>query len=268
MIDIVTVVFRDELPILKLQAKSIQRYCNNLNVGKIIVVINDDTMSDSDINIKWWGSFQQRVVVVHRSHWPINYAENGWLTQQLLKMLATELCVSKWSVILDAKTLFVKTVPVFDSKPQVGQLDIYPVFKVSQQRVSDLFDIDLKKQLGPGGVPFVFDNQLVQDMIDKVQNLTGQQFADWFQQQGMITEFILYSGYVIYRYGSLANVYNVESSTFVPCNVCHSEVNAFDRKFDEMKNANTVSIHRHAWSQLDAEQQNKYIKFLQSRGIQ
>jgi hypothetical protein len=147
-------------------------------------------------------------------------------------------------------------------------LDIYPVFEVSRQRVSDLFGIDLKKQLGPGGVPFVFDNQLVQDMINEVQTLTDQQFADWFQQQGMITEFILYSGYVVYRYGCLDQVYNVESLTFVPCNVCHSEVDAFDRKFDEMKNANTVSIHRRAWSQLTSTQQNKYIEFLKSRGIQ
>jgi hypothetical protein len=267
MIDIVTVVFREELDVLKLQAKSIQRYCDNLDIGRIIVVINDDTMSDSDIDIKWWGSFQQRVVIVHRTHWPIDYAQNGWLTQQLLKIIATEFCVSKWSMILDAKTLFVKSIGNFDSKPQVGLLDIYPVFEVSRQRVSDLFGINLTKQLGPGGVPFIFHNDTVAQMINQVTDFVQRPFADWFQSQGMITEFILYSGYVVYRHGSLDSIYTVDQSLLVPCNLCHSEVDAFDRKFESMKDASTVSVHRNAWKQLSLDQQDKYTEFLQSRGI-
>jgi len=268
MIDIVTVVFREELDVLKLQAQSLQRYCDAEQLGKIVVIVNDDSLTVNDVDCTWWGNLQNHVEIVHRSRWNIHYAENGWLTQQLLKMLATELCVSEWSVILDAKTLFVKPIPVFDSKPQVGQLDIYPVFEVSQQRVNKLFDIDLKKQLGPGGVPFIFNNRLVQDLIIEIQNLTGQVFTDWFQDQGMVTEFILYSGYVVYRYGAFEEIYNIDRSTIVPCNLCHSEVNEFDRKFDFMKTSTTVSVHRHAWSQLSIEQQNKYTEFLQSRGIQ
>lgn len=265
--DIITVVFRDELDVLKLQAKSIQQYCNNLNIGRIIVVVNDDTMSINDVDTSWWGSFQPRVMVVHRSHWSINYAQNGWLTQQLLKILATEFCISNWSMVLDAKTLFVKPIANFDSKPQVGLLDIYPVFEVSRQRVNKLFNIELTKQLGPGGVPFIFHNSTVTQMIKQINDLTQQAFADWFQSQGMITEFILYSGYVVYRYGSLDSIYNVDQSLLVPCNLCHSEVDAFERKFALMSTADTVSIHRNAWSQLTPEQRTKYINFLHSRDI-
>jgi hypothetical protein len=268
MIDLITVVFREELDVLKLQAKSLQRYCDTSTLGQIIVVINDDSLNVSDIDISWWGSLQNRVQVIHRSNWSINYAENGWLTQQLLKMLATEFGISEWSIVLDAKTFFVKHIPLIDSKPQVGELDIYSVFEISRQRVSNLFGIDLKKQLGPGGVPFVFNNRLVQELISEVQNLTNSAFADWFQQQGMITEFILYSGYVVYRYGSLDKIYDVNRSTIIPCNVCHSEVSEFDRKFDLMKEATTVSIHRRAWPHLTTEQQNSYTEFLRSRGIQ
>jgi hypothetical protein len=268
MIDIVTVVFQEELSVLKLQAQSVERYFDNEILGKIIVVVNDDTTKISDVDPTWWGTFHNRVDVIHRSNWSVDYAENGWLTQQLLKMLATEFCVSEWSMVLDAKTLFVEPVPAFDSMPQVGQLDIFSVFEVSRQRVSKLFNIDLKKQLGPGGVPFVFNNQLVQDMVSEIQRLTGQPFAEWFQSQGMVTEFILYSGYIVYRYGSLDKIYNVDQSIIVPCNICHSEVDNFDRKFDCMKDATTVSIHRNAWSKLTPIQQNKYTEFLQSRGIQ
>jgi hypothetical protein len=264
MIDLITVVFRDELEVLRLQAQSVERYGQNL--GTIYVVVNDaDTVADQ-IDPDWWGARSGQVQIVCRSRWPVDYDQNGWLTQQLLKLLATDLCTNSWSMILDAKTLFVEPITI-DEKPQVGELDIYPVFKTSQQIVSELFDIDLKKQLGPGGVPFIVNNALVQDLIADVVAKTNQSFSEWFQRQGMVTEFILYSGYVVYRFGSFDAVYDSKHSTLHPCNICHSEVASFDRKFKEMQTANTVSIHRRAWAQLSPQQRSQYLEFLSSRGI-
>ena len=269
MNDIITIVFRDEISILKLQAQSIEHYCNADNLGRIIVVINDDTLDVDSIDPHWWGELHNRVDIVHRSRWAVNYAKDGWLTQQLLKILATELCISEWSIILDAKTLFVRSVPKVDSKPHVGELDIHPVFKVSQQRVSELFGINLIKLLGPGGVPFIFNNQLVQDMINEIQTRTNQKFADWFQAQGMITEFILYSAFLQYKYGGFYTLYD-PSFGLSNINVCHSEVALFDDKLNSMKHGNTlsVSVHRNAWSKLTSSQQKSYQDFLMSRGIE
>jgi hypothetical protein len=267
MIDIVTVVFREELPVLRLQALSIALYVQPNELEKIYIIVNDDTVDTSEIDISWWGSFQDRVVLVHRSAWAINYAENGWLTQQLLKLQVTDLCTSKWSMILDAKTIFVRPVPNLATRPQVGVLDIYPVFDVSRRRVNELFKVDLQKQLGPGGVPFILNNLLAQEMISEIQNLTNKSFADWFQEQGMVTEFILYSGYVLQRCGSYDVLYNTTDCAIVPCNLCHTEVASFDRKFAEMQQSTTVSIHRCAWSQLSQTQQQQYTNFLNSRGI-
>jgi hypothetical protein len=267
MIDLVTVIFLEELPVLRLQAQSIARYFPADDLGKIYIVINDDTMTIDQVDVNWWGRYQDRVVVGHRSTWNIDYVENGWLTQQLLKLMATELCGSRWSIILDAKTIFVKPVPLISSKPRVGILDIYPVFDVSRQRVNALFDVNLQKQLGPGGVPFVLDNSLTQEMILEIAQLTGQSFGTWFQDQGMITEFILYAGYVLKKYGSYEMLYDTENIAIIPCNLCHSEVSVFDRKFKEMEYSTTVSIHRRAWSQLSPQQQHQYTTFLENRGI-
>ena len=268
MTDIISVVFREELSVLKLQAKSIELYCQDLDIGNIIVVVNDDHLDLSELDRSWWGRFSDRVVFVHRKTWNIDYAENGWLTQQLLKMLATGVGTSEWSIVLDAKTIFVRPVKNLAEKPVVGRLPIVSVFSVSQQRVSDLFKIELLDQLGPGGVPFIFNNQLVQDLISDVEKLTGCSFGQWFQDQGMITEFILYSGYVLYKFGSYDTIYNTKDlRDITTCNLCHSEVASFDRKFAEMQTTDTVSIHRRAWSQLSAEQQLKYTDFLSSRGI-
>jgi hypothetical protein len=150
----------------------------------------------------------------------------------------------------------------------VGLLDIYPVFEASRDIANVLFGTNLQQQLGPGGVPFVINTKQVRDMIAWIQHHTGESFADWFQQQGRLTEFILYSAWILYRTGSLNSMYDTDLNTIVPVNVCHSEVLAFDRKFKEMQHSTTVSIHRRAWTQLLPEQQTQYTDFLASRGIQ
>lgn len=267
MIDLITVVFREELSILRLQARSTELYCSAAALGRIYVIINDADMDAGEIDLNWWGSLRDRVTVVHRSAWTVVYVENGWLTQQMLKLMATDLCRSTWSMVLDAKTIFVKPVAPVSDRPLVGVLDIYPVFDVSRQRVNDLFGVELTQQLGPGGVPFILNNELTREMIKEVSLRTGQSFGQWFQAQGMVTEFILYSGYVLYKFGSFDAIYNTESIAVKPCNLCHSEVASFGRKFAEMQHSTTVSIHRRAWQQLTAEQQNAYTQFLADRGI-
>jgi hypothetical protein len=131
-----------------------------------------------------------------------------------------------------------------------------------------LFGIDLKKQLGPGGVPFIMHNATVRSMISEVENRTGQYFADYFQQQGRLTEFILYSGYLEYRYGGFDTLYS-QNFRMHNTNVCHSEVAMFDQKFTTMNQPKTltVSIHRNAWTQLTEQQQQKYKTLLAQRGI-
>ena len=84
----------------------------------------------------------------------------------------------------------------------------------------------------------------------------------------MLTEFILYSGWIQYKFGNFDTIYNTNNSNLIPCNVCHSEVALFDRKFKAMADATTVSVHRRAWTKLTPLQQTQYTDFLASRGIQ
>ena len=266
MIDTVTIVFQDELETLKIQARSLAVYGEDL--GTIFVVINQDTELVPKIDRSWWGQFQDRVQIISRNTFGDAWAHNGWVSQQALKLLASTVSSNEWSMILDAKTFFVKPMPVLESKPAVGELDIYPVFEPSQQIVNKLFDIDLVKQLGPGGVPFIINNDLCREMIQWLESHTQESFAKWFQNQGMLTEFILYSGWIQYKFGNFDTIYNTADSTVIPCNLCHSEVASFDRKFKAMAVATTVSVHRRAWTQLTPLQQTQYTNFLSSRGIQ
>jgi hypothetical protein len=141
------------------------------------------------------------------------------------------------------------------------------VFEPSRQIINQLFAIDLQQQLGPGGVPFFINNAQARDMIADIESRTGIDFAEWFQAQGRVTEFMLYSGYLQSK-NLIDTLYDTKTFAIHPCNVCHSEVAVWDQKFKNMKQATTVSVHRNAWSQLNSTQQQQYQDFLKLRGIE
>ena len=268
MLDIVTVVFQDELETLKIQARSIELYCKDIGLQSIYVMVNDS----STVNPAWYGSFADRVRIIPRATYGCEWNEYGWVSQQVLKIYGAALSSNTWSMIVDAKTFFIQPLSldqIFDNhRPQVGALDIYPVFEASRSITNQLFDIDLQKQLGPGGVPFIMHNATVRSMISEVERRSGQYFADYFQQQGRLTEFILYSGYLEYQYGGFDPLYSPNYRLY-NVNVCHSETGIFDSKFHTMNQPETltVSIHRNAWSQLQPQQQQQYHDLLAKRGI-
>jgi hypothetical protein len=72
-------------------------------------------------------------------------------------------------------------------------------------------------------------------MVAETTFLIGDSFPHWFQARGRLTEFLLYSGYLEYRFKGFDTFYSPEKS-FSVCNVCHSEVNSWERKFKEMSN--------------------------------
>lgn len=268
MIDLCTVVYESELDLLRQQARSIDLYCHDLGIDHIWIMVNDDAW----VNRAWWGSMQDRVQIYHRSALGTDWHHNGWVSQQVLKMLGAGMSDNVWCMILDAKTLFVRPQTLdqllIDGRAATGSLAIYPVFEASRLITNALFDIDLPQQLGPGGVPFLVEPQAVRDMMVWIYRATGQSFADYFQRQGRLTEFVLYSGYIWRVDGSFDRRYHSQCNLY-PVNLCHSEVDRFSQKFKEMQNAqtSTVSIHRHAWSQLSAHQQQQYLDLLAQRGI-
>lgn len=273
MIDIATVVFRDELPVLKLQAQSVARYCQHIGIRNIYVIVNDDDDTIHQIDPAWWGNLANHVLVVPRSAFSTEFVQDGWVSQQALKLLAASISYNTWTMVLDAKTIFARELLLKDlidedGRARVGTLDIYPVFETTRLMVNQTYNIDLQKQLGPGGVPFLFQNDVVRLMIAETTFMVKQQFPRWFQAKGRLTEFMLYSGYLQYRFGNFDTFYNPDFS-FTLVNVCHSEVESFDRKLAEMHSSDplTVSVHRKAWAALSGDQQQNYKNFLIDRGI-
>jgi hypothetical protein len=275
MIDIVTVVFEPEIPVLRAQAQSLALYGQRLGIRNIYVVLNDSENIAGQIDTAWWGPLANSVLIIPRTAFSTSFVENGWVSQQVLKLLAASVSYNTYSMIMDAKSLLVKEIDptqfISDSgQIHTGLLDIYPVFEPSRKITSELLDINLKKQLGPGGVPFIMHNDTVRMMIAEVTMRTQQSFPTWFQQQGMLTEFILYSGFVQFLCGNLTVLHSDKIKLGTQVNVSHDEVDLWNKKFFQMTQPDTfsVSVHRTAWKNMLPQQRNEYKEFLIQRGIE
>lgn len=274
MIDIVTVVFKDELPILKVQAESIDLYCKELGTQTIFVIVNDDDSVAESVDTAWWGSLQSQVRIIPRSLFACQFVENGWVSQQVLKLLGSSLSRNTWSMLLDAKTLVsdCMTSDIFVANSDQLTLGIGPVLKVFEPAAkiaSDLFGITVEHVAQPAGVPFIFNNQDVRQMIDKIETMTHDNFAEWFQRQGMLTEFVLYTAFIQYKYQDLKKVYLGHNQIKLCNNICHSEVKIFDIKLQQAQERRplTVGVHRNAWRQLTEQQKQSYRDYLESVGL-
>ena len=275
MIDIVTVVFEQEIPVLRAQAHSIALNCQRIGIRNIYVVLNDSETIASQIDPSWWGPLASNVLIIPRTAFSTPFVADGWLSQQVLKLLTASMSYNTYSMILDAKTLFVRELDpdtVVDATGRIltGRCPIYPVFEPSKKIVEQLFEIELTEQLGPGGVPFVVHNDTVRMMIAEVTLRTRTSFPIWFQQQGRVTEFILYAGFVKFLCGDLSVLYDLENSIGHVVNVSHDETDAWNTKFHQMTKPHTitVSVHRGAWTKLTAQQRQEYQDLLLQRGIE
>ena len=112
MIDILTVVYRDELHLLRQQAQSfVYNIIDYDNIKNIYVILNDPEISYQDINLDWYGVgvIREKVRIIHRNefgYYPPS-TMRGWFTQQVCKILGTVNAECEWCFIFDAKTLLV-----------------------------------------------------------------------------------------------------------------------------------------------------------------
>jgi hypothetical protein len=249
--------------------------CQRIGIRNIYVVLNDTETIASQIDPAWWGPLASNVLIIPRTAFSTPFVADGWLSQQVLKLLTASMSYNTYSMILDAKTLFVRELDpatVVDETGRIltGRCPIYPVFEPSKKIVEQLFEIELTEQLGPGGVPFIVHNDTVRMMIAEITLRTRSPFPTWFQQQGMVTEFILYSGFVKFLCGNLEVMYDRQNKLGSIVNVSHDETVHWLTKINQMNNRNTltVSVHRGAWPRLTAQQRQEYRDLLLHRGIE
>lgn len=277
-INIVTVCYSKDISLLKTQAQSIDLYVDPSVINQIVVVVNDEESIASSIDKYWYGQHCNKVVIKHRS----TYGEflcHGWESQQLCKLLASAESTVDWVLVLDTKTWFVAQYDLhraFNHNKVAVDLSrtFADTFASVKTTVETLFDIKVPLLVGPTGVPFYFNSHTVRNMIKKVEELTNEEFTSFFINNSIdsngntaITEFHLYLAYIIYAYKDYSKFYTSTRNKYHNINI--NDVNIADFKISNFnaKNLLTVGVHTTAYNLLDASSQQKWINFLNSKGL-
>jgi hypothetical protein len=281
MLDFITVVFQPELPLLEIQARSFDLYLNPPDVNQIVVVVNDNDYVADLINPEWWGKHKDKVVVKTTSQYDLR--GNGWDNQQVLKLLAAAEAETNWSMVFDAKTWLIKPLDtqesqLFDTqgRPNVGRMHLSPHFEPAKEFVEQYYGIEIEMVLGPSGVPYVFHTEDVREMIAGIPD-----FVNFFQQSQasptLLTEFVLYAGFIIKKYGSVEVIYNPNKLKIDPtqktyinvANLADWETDNFDSFIEtiNLPKTLTASIHRRAYSKLTQEQLLTWVLFLEQKHL-
>lgn len=276
-IDFITVVFDKEIDYLYTQAKSISLYIDSDSIGTIFVIVNDDDNVCKKINVEWWGENRHKVNIIPRTRFGVCEVLHGWDSQQLYKLFGASLSANKWSICLDAKTWFVQKLDfdkIFDNDDRVN-LHSHPtplVFKPAEEFVENFYNIESKEVIGPGGVPFFFHTQTVNDLISDLENNHNTTLLEFFSKNVMhpifLTEFVLYSGFVKYKYGSHDELYS-QKQYYLITNIADFQKHDFDKIFVQMQNPNnlTASIHRSVYPYLTQKQLKTWVNFLHSKNL-
>lgn len=214
-VDLVTVVFNDELPLLAIQARSIKAFFPRGMLGSIIFVINefDPQICRNYIErriIPELGSLGGRVVIAHLGDFPSakelsGETVEGWLSQQACKLEASRRAGSDYFLVLDAKHHFVRQMRPDDlfadgraRKPFRKAIDEQKPWLVDSLCYFGA-DPALADQPSPASVPpFVLHTATVRQMIDEIERREGADLLAFFScKTDSATEFTLYYAYLI-----------------------------------------------------------------------
>ena len=272
VIDLITVVFEPELYLLELQARSISLYIDQARIQNIYIVVNGDNHLCNSIDPRWWGKNSNKVNIIHRSFFGDTHMLDGWSSQQLYKLCAANIADSEWSMCLDAKTWFVNPLDweqLFDNagRANFSSYPTVPVFLPAQESIEQYFNIQLPHIIGPGGVPFMFHTETVKDMIDAIPN-----FFEFFcinvNMPSYMTEFMLYSGFVIKKYQTYDMLYSNQQYYRVT-NLADWQIDEFDNILARMDTSNnlTSSIQGRAYPHLTELQLDQWLGFLLTKHI-
>jgi hypothetical protein len=270
LVDIITVVFDEEVYLLEWQAKSINKFLDPKEVNEIIVV--DNGSQNCAPPLEWYGRFADKVKILTHKHLDLKVMPHldGWRTQQICKILSAAQSRCEYSMILDAKTFFAKDIHLhdffYDRRPAVGTVPVSAHWNDARKYLEDYFNVEINDVIGPGGVPFFFHNETIRQMIDTIDD-----FNTWFQQnlyeqypphRLLVTEFMLYCAFVLQRYGKYDSLY-AERKTLRPFNVADWEPEKFEKLFTT--DSDTISIAEKTKSLLDQGQLSRWEAFLNEK---
>lgn len=211
----VTITYRAEDALLRLQARSLARFADPAIVEKIIVIDNGRPALHGrrlERLLAEYGPLRDRVQLITAADVAdTRTASSGWVGQQVLKLAIARHVTTPWYVLLDAKNHAVRPLRRDDFVAPDGRarggFHSYADHPLKTRLLTTLRYLGLPDTAAdwypPTSTPFVMHTRTALDIVEGL----GADFADVFAREGL-SEFFLYSGWILRRDGDWDAVYD------------------------------------------------------------
>lgn len=277
----VTVVFEPELPLLRLQARSLSRFLDPACVAEIVVLDNCAggmrTSARREL-IDGFGALSPRVTVLRTSGLGVDGGTAGWRSQQAAKLLIARRIRTPHYVVLDAKNHLIAPAGAHDFVDAAGaarggthsyathplRADLERTLRhlgADERQVARLVD-DFPRT----ATPFVIDTALALRMLHEVEQQEGVPFGDAFERARLL-EFFLYSGWAILRGpGVPVNGDPLHAPVIWPARA--TDEGAAEAIRDAVSTgAAWFAVHRRSLARADAPTRRRIARFWSDRGL-
>ena len=202
--DIVTVVCLQDLPLLRLQARSVALYLDAAFSGTIYLIVNDLQQDKvvsriRDTILPSYGPWRPRVKIIPYFHLGHGLdPTNGWKIQQALKLSVAFALRRSFYVVLDSKNHLVRDVRVTDFVTERGiarqNLDAHESTLDVHAKTCAHFLGLRPEDVGPCWpmTPFVFHTQTARDLVARLERRAGCSIFSMFRRIRLLSEFLLY----------------------------------------------------------------------------
>jgi Family of unknown function (DUF6492) len=222
---IVTVVYEGDSGLMRIQARSLERYLDRDLIAEIVVVDN----SRSGMPEGWqaallldYGSLGAKVRIVQANAIAdIRPSISGWFSQQILKLMVSAHVRTSSYVVLDGKNHLVHRLRRHQLETEDGHprsyLMSYEGHPMRQFLVNTLeyFALDPAvhvREFTPTTTPFTIPTQLARDLVADVEARERRPFPGAFVDDGFKrSEFFMLAAHLLSRGESLASVYDMSS---------------------------------------------------------
>lgn len=278
-IDFLTVVYKPEIDLLINQGASFDLRVKSENVDNIFIIINDDDINLVDsIDPTWYKKHSSKVKILTRQD--INYIpgeqEQGWHTQQMVKLLGVAQSNNDWVMVFDSKTWFARDFHIekmFDgNRSKCGLIPWNDWFKVGGQKYAKLLGVETQCGIWPNGVPHIMKPAVTRNMMQYTSELVKKPFQQFFEENNkdrdMITEFICYDVYCQWS-GDYEKHYVDGNFNVNVKNLADHEIENFEIWLQSLikERPLTVSIKSAAFPLMSEQQLTKWHHYLLSIGL-
>ena len=283
-LEIVTIVFDQEIELFRLQARSLARNLSS-EFRRIHVVMNEFGHSSLRAEVAAiveaeFGSFERERVQIWSSRDLLSVSDSrGWLTQQILKLKMASHVEAEKYVVLDAKNHLIRKTGVAsfiasDGRPYMARtwncmpLKEYIIGSLKTFRL----DADIADQLTmPSITPFVLYTKAVLNMITEIENIQNLSFDECFLSgKENVSEFGLYAAFFIKNNISLESAYWCDKT--ICTTLWRQWASTEERQLKQLANLShddmvMLGLHRNSFSPMSDQARKTIFKIWVDSGL-